>query len=326
MPIDMHHNDEAGRIAALRRLCVLDSCSEERFDRITLLVRAVLDVPIAAVSLVDVDRQWFKSVQGLDRLDTPRSISFCDHTIRSDAAMAIKDTHRDARFSDNPLVASEPHIRAYLGAPLRTGDGYNVGALCAIDTRPRDFTAEQMTLLTTFAGLVVDELELRQLADRDHLTGALTRRAFLNRLERLRRPEDRRSVLALFDLDHFKRINDRYGHPAGDEVLQRVAGACREQLRRGDALGRLGGEEFGLLLTDAGIEEAHDRIEIIRMTIAELQFRMACDLRVTASFGMVELDGKSSANAIAVADAALYTAKKTGRNRTMSAAGLLEAA
>ena len=318
--------DESGRLAALHRLCVLDTCSEEQFDRITSLVKAVLDAPIAAVSLVDAERQWFKSIKGLDVSETPRSVSFCDHTIRSMSPMNIGDACLDGRFSDNPLVTGDPFIRAYLGAPLTMSDGYNVGALCVIDRQPRDFSGEQEALLAKFAGLVVDELELRQLADRDQLTGAMTRRAFLDRLGNLRRNEDRKAVLVLFDLDHFKFINDRFGHPAGDEVLASVAGVCKARLQRGDAFGRLGGEEFGLLITNTSLVDAFTRVEAIRAAISRLSFTASSALTVTASFGMVELDDHSPASTVAMADAALYSAKRAGRNQTRTTSEMLAAA
>lgn len=323
---DRRLTDEAGRIAALHRLCVLDTCSEEQFERITSLVRSVLDVPIAAVSLVDVDRQWFKSMQGLAIDQTPRSMSFCDHTIRTETPMNIADARLDERFRDNPLVTDEPCIRAYLGAPLTTADGYNVGALCAIDRRPRDFSADQAMLLSKFAGLVVDELELRQLADRDHLTGALTRRAFMERLGHLRRDDDQRAILTLFDLDHFKQVNDRFGHPAGDEVLAGIGQVCKARLQRGDAFGRLGGEEFGFLMTGVTLTEALAKVEAMRIAMSRLAFAASPDLRITASFGLVELDRQSPESALAMADAALYSAKKSGRNRIVTATELLAAA
>lgn len=326
MPRELRLSDEPGRIAALNRLCVLDTCHEKRFDSITSLVGAVLDVPVAAVSLVDVNRQWFKSIRGLPITETPRSLSFCDHTIRGGEPMNIADTRLDARFARNGLVISEPFFRAYLGAPLTLNDGYNVGALCALDYRARKFTSEQESILTKFARLVVDELELRQLADLDHLTGALTRRAFLERLGKVRRENDRRSVLAIFDLDHFKAVNDRFGHPVGDEVLSAVAQVCKSRLTRGDVFGRLGGEEFGLLLTEVSLAEAFTRIESMRVAIGRLSFAASQELTITASFGLVRLSEHSPSSAIAIADAALYSAKRSGRNQSVTAADLLVAA
>src|SRR5690349_6483011 len=168
--------DEEGRLAALNRYEILDTPPEAPFEKITSLVQDVLQVPICAVSLVDREQQWFKSIQGLDTRRTPRSISFCTHTIRTDEALIVPDALHDPRFSANPLVLGEPHIRSYAGVPLQSPDGYNVGALCAIDVVPRTFSDAQLAILRSFATLVVDQLELRRIAVRDHLTGALTRR------------------------------------------------------------------------------------------------------------------------------------------------------
>lgn len=324
---DPRLTDEPGRMAALNRFCVLDTCNEGQFDKITALVRSVLDVPIAAVSLVDVDRQWFKSMNGLDVTETPRDISFCTHTIMARVPLNVGDAHQDDRFRDNPLVTGDPHIRAYLGAPLKTPDGYNVGALCAIDRKPRLFSAAEETILGTFAALVVDELELRLLAHRDHLTGAMTRRAFLERMESHRLGQGRQpAAFAMFDIDHFKTINDRYGHPAGDEVLRAVAASVRDTLTQGDVLGRLGGEEFGIVLGGRDLGEAFDHVERVREGLTELRFDFDPALKVTASFGLVDLALPSCDTAIAEADAALYAAKRRGRNRTIATAMLLKAA
>ena len=132
-------DDEAGRIAALHRANILDTAPEESFEKITSLIRTVLGVPIAVVSLVDTDRQWFKSAQGCDSRETPRSISFCTHTIQQRAPFIIEDAWADPRFAGSPLVTGEPRVRAYAGVPLRSAEGYNLGALCAIDTAPRSF-------------------------------------------------------------------------------------------------------------------------------------------------------------------------------------------
>jgi GAF domain-containing protein len=168
--------DEAGRIAALRRYDILDTPADSAFDRITDLVRTLMGVPISAVSLVDTNRQWLKSHPGIAAAETPRSVAFCDRTIRQDQPLIITDAQADARFCDNPLVRGDPGIRSYAGVPLRTPDGYNVGSLCAIDTRVRDFAPEQLAALEGLAPIVVEQMELRLLAERDALSGALTRR------------------------------------------------------------------------------------------------------------------------------------------------------
>lgn len=316
-------SDAAGRIASLNRYCVLDSGNELQFDRITALVRSVFKVPIAAVSLVDVDRQWFKSMDGLDTSETPRSVSFCAHTILSRDALNVADAHLDARFAKNALVTGAPHIRAYLGAPLMTPDGYNIGALCAIDSNPRAFGPADESVLASFAALVIDELELRMIGQSDYLTGAKTRRAFMADLEvACAQPPESRGALIMLDLDHFKRVNDRFGHPAGDEVLRAAAAACRSTIRRTDVLGRLGGEEFAILLRGMTISDAIKCAERVRQSVAELRVLPDRERQVTVSIGVTAIRGGNPHASLAAADAALYCAKKNGRNRCVAASGL----
>lgn len=154
--------DEAARLAALRAYRVLDTPPEPAFDDLTELAAMILDVPIALISLVDDDRQWFKSKVGLDADSTARSISFCGHAILDTEVFIVSDTSTDARFRDNPLVVADPKIRAYAGAPLRTPDGYRLGTLCTIDRRPREISPAQARQLEILARQVVMQLELRQ--------------------------------------------------------------------------------------------------------------------------------------------------------------------
>ncbi len=158
MQIPEMPGNEMDRLAALERLNILDTVAEERFDRLTRLAKNLFQVPIALVSLVDSDRQWFKSRQGLDACETPRSISFCGHTILQDDIFHVPDTHADVRFSDNPLVELAPGIRMYTGAPLRTPEGLRVGTLCIIDDKPRRLDQAQLASLRDLADCVEREL------------------------------------------------------------------------------------------------------------------------------------------------------------------------
>jgi diguanylate cyclase (GGDEF)-like protein len=275
------------------------------------------------VSLVDVDRQWFKSMDGLDVGETPRDVAFCAHTILTRDALNVADAHLDPRFAGNALVTGEPHIRAYLGAPLKTPDGYNVGALCAIDSNPRSFGPADEAVLASFAALVVDELELRMIGQSDYLTGAKTRRAFMADLEAAcEQAPGSRGALILLDLDHFKRVNDRFGHPVGDDVLRAAAAACRGAIRRADVLGRLGGEEFAILLRGMTISDAMECAERVRQSVAELRVLPDPELEVTVCMGVAALTGGNPHAALAAADAALYRAKEGGRNRCLAATGI----
>jgi len=150
--------DEAKRLEALRSLEMLDTPPEERFDRVTRLASRLFKVPIALVSLIDGNRQWFKSAQGLTVSETPRAISFCGHAICGDEIFLIPDAQRDARFKDNPWVRGEPKIRFYAGYPLDGPGGYKLGTLCIIDRRPRKLKREDHQILKDLAALVVDEL------------------------------------------------------------------------------------------------------------------------------------------------------------------------
>lgn len=150
--------DENERIASLRALNILDTPSEERFDHITRLAALAFDVPIALVSLVDVNRQWFKSCIGLDSSETDREVSFCGHAILRDSALVIPDACQDPRFADNPLVTGPPNIRFYAGQPLDDGRGYKLGTLCVIDHRPRNFGDDQIRLLEELGSLAEREL------------------------------------------------------------------------------------------------------------------------------------------------------------------------
>ena len=324
--LDDPRDAEEQRLAALREYDVLDTPPEESFDRITRLARRLLQAPIAAISLVDRDRQWFKSRVGLEATETPRNISFCTHTVRKNEPLIVGDALDDPRFCASPLVTGAPHIRAYVGVPLRTPDGHNIGALCINDVQPRQVTREEVDVLQDLARMVVDELELRKLATVDGLTGAATSRAFLadanKEIERTRR-HSRDLACVMFDLDHFKAINDTYGHSAGDQVLSEVIAACRSQIRSSDLLGRMGGEEFAILLPETGVAEATQIAEWVRETIATLCVtHLSNVLQVTASFGVTGLTprDKGMKDMLGRADAALYTAKKAGRNQVSSLA------
>jgi PAS domain S-box-containing protein len=157
--------DEEARIAALHDLCILDTPPEERFDRITRLAQVLLDVPICLISLVDRDRQWFKSRQGIDVSETPRALSFCAHAILDPGPLVIEDARADPRFQDNPLVCGAPYVRFYAGQPLHGPDGSRLGTLCVIDRVPRHPGREQLRWLRDLADIVEGELRLVRIAE-----------------------------------------------------------------------------------------------------------------------------------------------------------------
>lgn len=153
-------SDEKNRLAALRGLDILDTAASIQFDDITELAAAIFEMPIALISLVDADRQWFKSKVGLEASQTGRNISFCAHAILQDGIMVVPDASQDIRFHDNPLVCGQPEIRFYVGRPLRAPSGYRVGTLCLIDRRPRQITPEQLAILDKLGNVAERELAM----------------------------------------------------------------------------------------------------------------------------------------------------------------------
>ena len=315
--------DEEGRLAALRRYDSPGSGGSEPFERIVDLVRDIIGVPMAAVTLIDRDTQWLKAERGLNAASTLRRDAFCTYTIQQMAPLAVSDATLDGRFAENPMVLGHPHVRAYLGVPLTTSDGYNIGSLCAIDDEARPFDARQGEIMRKLAQIVVEQFELQQIAKQDSMTGALTRRGFLAELDRefLRATRyDRPSALVVIDVDHFKSINDRHGHPAGDAVLISIANSCLATMRKSDVFGRLGGEEFGLLLPETEIEDAREAAERIRRLIEVTIVEIAgTSIRSTVSMGIAPLPAAAEGVAawLAEADIALYEAKHFGRNRVV---------
>ncbi len=150
---------DAQRVAALRALLILDTPPEERFDRLVAFVAQEFDVPIALISLVDENRQWFKSRIGMQDCESDRETSFCAHALESTDFLLIEDALQDERFHDNPLVVGEPFIRFYCGAPLTLPSGMVVGTLCLIDREPRTMDKLDLAILGSVRDLVVSELQ-----------------------------------------------------------------------------------------------------------------------------------------------------------------------
>lgn len=456
-PLPEHENE---RLVKLRSYEILDSLPEETYQRITRLAAQMLDMPVAVISLVEGNRQWFKARVGSDRDEIPRELSFCAHAICQDDVFVVENATQDARFSQNPFVTGDPNIRFYAGAPLCTNDGLNMGTLAVIDRKPRTISEKDKQTLADFAAMVMDALETRLIIDRaetaerrfidameclpngfvlydkddrlvicnkkyreiyaesaayivpgatfeeiirkgvengqypdatgneeawiaerldmhqnpgepieqhlpddkwlrvqerrtsegglvgfrfditelkrqerelvrlawtDSLTGTMNRRRFMelagNEIGRASRHGSEMSLL-LVDADHFKQINDHNGHAAGDEVLKGLTERWKHVLRSHDLIGRIGGEEFCVLLPKVGPDGAATAAEKLRTAIAELPFMFEGQLlRVTVSIGVATLTpGDDLPELMRRADKALYQAKETGRDRIIVSA------
>ena len=153
---------DAERVAALEKYAILDTEPEQAFDDLTVLASFICKTPIALISLIDENRQWFKSKVGVTISETPRDVAFCAVAIQQPDVFVVPDTLQDERFRNNPLVTSDPRIRFYAGAPLITAEGYPLGTLCVVDRTPREFTTEQREALKALSRLVLSQMEFRR--------------------------------------------------------------------------------------------------------------------------------------------------------------------
>lgn len=345
---------EGERLIALHDYDVLDSAAELHYDDITRLASMICDMPIALVSFVDGDRQWFKSKVGLEFSQTRRSESICSHAILHPHALTeLPDLSRDSRFSDFAMVTGDPNIRFYAGAPIVTPAGAALGTVCVMDKVPRTLEPHMVEALKALSRQVSALLELRrlsrkykhaaeELAERqtqllahqsqlealnlaleeqsatDSLTGLNNRRAF-DRLmnEQCSRIERSHAPLALaiIDVDNFKSFNDDFGHVAGDEALQQVALVLQSHARTYDYVARYGGEEFALILPDTSADAAL----IVAQRVCDAIQNFNWDKRpVTISVGVAATtSAMGSMDVVERADKALYEAKRRGRNRVV---------
>ena len=287
--------NEECRLASLHSLRILDTEPEERFDRITRLAKKLFNVPIALVSLVDEERQWFKSSVGLDAKETSREVSFCGHAIHHSKTFVIEDTLQDERFFDNPLVINAPNIRFYAGQPIRSPSGENIGTLCIIDTKPRILTDDDIASLTDLAALVTDEFVSLQLATMDELTNITNRRGF-KRLSQycidIAARQNNLCHLAYFDLNSFKFLNDNYGHMAGDQVLKIFAEQMLNTFRVSDVCARIGGDEFVVLLTNTKLKTAKRAIKRFTRNLITVSKHLELPYQISFAHGIVTYDQK----------------------------------
>ncbi len=333
--------DEPLRLAALHKYMLLDTQADDEFDLLTELAAELCGAPYSFVSLVDKDRVWFKSRHGGKLAQVPRDQDYCSWAILEPEELSIPDLTADVRTADLASTTSGPQFRMYNGVNLISGDGYRVGVLCVLDTQPRQLTPNQHRLLRRLARQVIALMELRlmqrelksalvevsRLAHEDELTGLRNRRAWLAEAQQqlqLARRLGTPLCIMMLDVDHFKTVNDTYGHPAGDAVLRALGQLLSTSLRATDVAGRLGGEEFAVLLPGTTVEGASRVAEGLRQLVeAERIQDGGVAIHVTTSIGLAHLapaslgdvDSEALVTLMRAADQALYTAKQAGRNR-----------
>lgn len=314
---DIPH-DEQARLETLRSLNILDTLPEENFNRLTRIAKKLFGVPIALVSLVDENRQWFKSCIGVSVSETSRDISFCGHAILGNDLFIIPNAIEDARFVDNPLVVNDPNIRFYAGCPLSTPDGHKLGTLCIIDQKPRCLGKEDLEALVDLASMAERELSAMQLATMDELTRIPNRRGFMLLAQyslHLCTREKLPASLVFMDLDNFKPVNDAFGHAEGDRVLAVFAEELSNTCRSSDIIGRLGGDEFAVLLVNASKARAEDVVARFYQSLKKFNQDSDRGYVVSFSYGVVEFNSKihTLEALLADGDALMYQTKQSRR-------------
>ena len=344
--------DEVRRLAALHATRLLGSAPEEAFDRITRMACRVTGAPIALVSLVGKEVQWFKSRCGFEPHGTARDISFCGHAILSDEPMIVPDAARDRRFAGNPIVLGQPHVRFYAGVQLYSVDRMKIGTLCVLDHRPRTVEDADLECLRDLARMVEQLIYHRQLAmaaqslqaqlgsdvgdgiggagvpaaaaevdfflTHDILTGLANRQALVRAIGRgvngWRERADG-AVVACVNLDRFKHLNELLGHRGGDEALVAVTRSLQQHMGDGDMLARAGNDEFVLLLNDAGDEtQAHQLLERLLAAVNRRIIAGGNEIALTCSIGYARYpdDGEDADALLNNAASAMRHAKDLG--------------
>lgn len=250
--------DELMRLETLRNLKILGTDPEERFDRVTRLARRVFGTPIALVSLVDNDRQWFKSRQGIEVTETSRDVSFCSHAILGEEVMVVNDACDDERFCDNPLVTSDPNIRFYAGYPLSAPDGSKVGTLCIIDREPRQMDNEDIRLLQELGQMVEEELAVASMMHNDPVTGLANGVGFSlvgKHLVAMCERTDSPASLMLIRFVNHHLIEGFEGSEASDRAAIEIAQQLMASFRDSDIVGRVALDVFAVLLVGSALDD-----------------------------------------------------------------------
>ncbi len=331
---------ENQRLKDLYELDILHDEPDAALQEVVEKTAKIFDVPVSVISLVLESRQWFKSHIGLPKdlaecRQTPREVSFCTHVVESRQPLVITNASQDERFSNNSLVLQQG-FHFYAGVPLMTRNKNVIGTLCIYDYKARQFFEDDIKLLCLFADRVMAQFELkRDLAEarreKEHYRYLSIMDTFLDiynrqflmdmveaeckRSHRFKRP----FAFLLLDVDHFKGVNDRYGHMIGDHVLQDIVKIIKASVREVDIIGRFGGDELAVAMPEADADIAHKVAERLKDAVANHKFfYQGHKIDVTVSIGIGSADAATMEEVLQSADRALYKAKDQGKNQVVA--------
>ena len=327
------------KLASLHSLDPFYTPLEERFERITRLALRALDMPVAGITFVKDERQWFKSVTGWQVTELPMSNSLCGEVVKNGRQIIVEDTLNDLYLMNNPFVCDAPKFRFYAGYAIKDAVGDTIGSLCVMDFKPRKTDPQFSTVLTDLGQMAQRELFAAELTDAQSVLikklGESRRQAMFDSLTRLwnRRggtdllnaamqevaKSDHTLGLCLADVDDFKKVNDRFGHPVGDQVLRKLASTIVAAVRPEDVVCRYGGEEFMVIVRDVDESACLTIANRICSNVRDLPIQTReTNVSMTISIGIAmrnQGDDVSAAQLIEKADKALYLSKEKGRNR-----------
>lgn len=318
------------RLAALRAYDPAGMNRDHGLDALCSLVRMTLNVPMAAVTLVDDRFTYHVGLAGMELEALPNENTFCSRTIEGSAPMLVEDATQDPRFAANPFVTPADGVRFYLGAPLIAPDGASLGAICAVDTKTRQCSEDEIAKLRSLAATAVQILEMRRrmkevrsFALTDSLTGIANRAGIELEIEKAIAVLQRHHLpftLIYFDVDHFKAVNDQRGHEAGDQLLRLIGQTLTARLRREEASGRLGGDEFVILLLGDNDEGAKIAAEQIKARLDQAVKQAEFPVSFSMGEAVFKTAPASVMDALQKADALLYQAKRQGKDQIVSQA------
>mgnify|MGYP000244661248 CR=1 FL=1 len=333
-------DSELARLEEINSYQILDSLPEQEYDDIALLSAQICNMPMSTVAFIDESKKWHKAKFGLDKDYVSRDFAICSYTICGTDILIVEDTHQHDVFKHIGIVNNPPFVRFYAGVPLINNNGYALGTLCVVDTKPNSLNDEQVHALQALARQTMVLLELRKslliseqlqqqvrlhnsklesLSQTDELTQLYNRRVLDRELSRELKRSQRYGgefSLLMLDIDNFKNLNDTYGHSVGDIALINIAQLLTKESRDTDFCIRFGGDEFIILMSNTSAQQAENIANRIRISVDDCTGHLNF---LTLSIGIAHIDNFNVTEGLIIelADKGLYQAKREGRNRVV---------